>query len=100
MPTNGFVIVAAMRAKEGHVEDLKNALLGLVSPTRAEAGCVQYDLHQDQKDPAEFLFYEVWQNREVWLEHMATPHLKTFRAKADGLLDGSLRLWEMSQIEA
>ncbi|MCW5964135.1 MAG: antibiotic biosynthesis monooxygenase [Bryobacterales bacterium] len=99
MPTNGFVIVAAMRAKQDQVDTLREALLGLVAPTRAEAGCVQYDLHQDQREPAEFLFYEIWRNREVWLEHMETPHLQAFRAKADALLDGPLRLWEMAQVE-
>lgn len=99
MPTSSFVIVAAMRARAEKTDALRAALLALVAPTRAEAGCIQYDLHQDQKDPAAFLFYEIWRTREEWLVHMETAHLQTFRAQADSLLDGPLQLWEMNQIE-
>ncbi|MCU0228212.1 MAG: antibiotic biosynthesis monooxygenase [Bryobacterales bacterium] len=99
MPTPGFVIVAIMRAKEGHVEALRHALFGLVGPTRAEDGCVQYDLHQDQQDPATFLFYEIWKDRPVWLQHMETPHLQSFRNVAGDLLESPPRILEMTQIE-
>ncbi len=88
-----------MRAKEGQVEALKSALLGLVEPTRAEAGCIQYDLHQDHQDPAAFLFYEIWKDRAVWLVHMETPHLQGFRAIAGDLLEEPARIWELAQIE-
>lgn len=100
MPTNQFVITASIRAKSGQEEALREVLLGLVAPTRAEAGCVLYDLHQDIRDPAEFLFYEIWESREVWLKHMESPHLQAFRATADTLLDGPVRLWELAQIES
>lgn len=73
--------------------------MALVAPTRAEAGCVQYDLHQDLRDPADFVFYEVWRSREEWLSHMETPHLQAFRTAAGDLLEGDLKLWEMQQIE-
>lgn len=99
MPTNHFVIVAAMRALAGKEEQLRAELLALVPPTRAETGCIRYDLHQDTRSPADFVFYEIWENREVWLTHMETPHLQAFRGKAQDLLDGDLRLWEMAQIE-
>jgi len=100
MPTSQFVLVAAMRAKKDQVSALRDALLALVKPTREEAGCVQYDLHQDQTNPTDFLFYEIWQSREIWQQHMETPHLLDFRTKAEGLLEEPLRIWELSKIES
>jgi quinol monooxygenase YgiN len=99
MPTNHFVIVASIRARAGKEDALKKELLAMVPPTRAESGCIRYDLHQDTRDPAEFLFYEIWESRAVWLVHMETPHLQAFRGKAGDLVDGEIRIWEMTQIE-
>lgn len=100
MPTNKFVIAASMRAKSGQEAAMRELLLSLVPPTRAEEGCVLYDLHQDLNDPAEFLFYEIWENREVWLKHMESPHLLAFRKSSEGLLESPTRLWELAQIES
>ena len=40
--------------------------LKLIDITRAEEGCINYDLHQDNENPAHFLFYENWKSRELW----------------------------------
>lgn len=47
----------------------------LVSITHAAAGCNQYDLHQYNDNPAYFMFYENRETRELWQDHMNTPHL-------------------------
>jgi len=46
-----LTLVATITAKAGKADTLKNALLDLVTPTRAEVGCLQYELHQDNQDP-------------------------------------------------
>ncbi|MEI7534331.1 MAG: antibiotic biosynthesis monooxygenase, partial [Verrucomicrobiae bacterium] len=38
-------VVATFQARPGKETELKNALIGLVAPTRKEAGCINYDLH-------------------------------------------------------
>ena len=53
-------VVATMRAKAGKEDELRAALESVLEPTRAEAGCVNYDLHQGLQDPAVFTFYENW----------------------------------------
>ncbi|MEH6470828.1 MAG: antibiotic biosynthesis monooxygenase, partial [Halopseudomonas sp.] len=52
--------------------------------TRAEADCLQYDLHQDNDNPAHFMFYENWQSRELWQAHMGVQHLKDYLAATQG----------------
>jgi quinol monooxygenase YgiN len=61
--TEQLTVVAHLRALNGQIEETKKYLSGLIEPTRAEPGCVEYWLHQDNDDPAEFTFYENWTNR-------------------------------------
>ena len=71
-----FSLVARFKATAGHEEALKAALLPCVAPTRAEAGCHTYVLHQAAEDPALFIFYEVWRDQAALDAHMESAHFK------------------------
>ena len=96
MTNQPVTVVARMTAKPGKEAALKNELLGLVAPSRKDAGCLNYDLHQSPENPANFMFYENWESKALLDQHLATPHLKTFLAKAGDLLAGrpEIVLWE------
>ncbi len=81
-----ITVVARFRAMEGMDEKLKDLLLTLIEPSRADEGCISYDLHQAIDDPALFIFYENWQSKELLDKHAAASHLQHFRAKAKELL--------------
>ena len=53
-----LTIVARIEANVDKVKFVKAELLKLVAPTLEEAGCIQYDLHQDNENPGVFVFYE------------------------------------------
>lgn len=80
------ILTASMRAKPGQEEELGRRLHALIAPTRAEAGCVIYDLHRSTEDPAAWMFYEVWRTKADLEQHGRTPHLTGFKAKADEVL--------------
>lgn len=94
---NTLTIVANITANADKVELVKAELLKLIEITRAEEGCVQYDLHQDNEDPAHFLFYENWESRELWQAHMNAQHLKDYMAATDGAV-AEFTLSEMTKI--
>lgn len=96
MPTP-LTIVARIEAKPDQVEFVKSELLKVIPPTRAEAGCLQYDLHQDNDNPAVFLFYENWENRDLWQDHMNSEHLKAYKEAAGEALV-SVVINEMTQV--
>ena len=73
-------MVVEFRARPGREADLRAALLDLVVPTRAEDGCLRYDLHDDTADPARFAFYEVWASAAHHRAHDATPHVSAIVA--------------------
>ena len=82
-----LTIVANITAKEGKIELVKSELLKLIDDTRAEEGCLQYDLHQDNENPAHFMFYENWSSRELWQIHMKNENLTRFVQVTEGALD-------------
>ncbi|MBY5922601.1 putative quinol monooxygenase [Ferrimonas balearica] len=79
-----LTIVANIIAHPESAELVKTELLKLIEATRAEAGCVQYDLHQDNDNPAHFLFFENWQSRALWRDHMASEHIKAYLEATEG----------------
>lgn len=79
-----LTIVAKIIAKADQTELVKAELLKLIPPTLAETGCINYDLHQDNENPNVFLFFENWENRELWQAHMNNTHLAEFAKAIDG----------------
>jgi len=95
--STALTIVARIQAKADKLELVKAALLKLIEPTRAEEGCLQYDLHQDNVNPEIFVFYENWASRELWQTHMNNDHLKAYMIETEGAVE-SFVLNEMGKI--
>jgi quinol monooxygenase YgiN len=82
-----LTIVANITAKADKIDLVKAELEKLIPITRAEEGCLQYDLHQDKENPAHFLFYENWESRELWQAHMGARHLQDYLAATEGAVE-------------
>jgi quinol monooxygenase YgiN len=91
-----LTIVARIGANPDKIELVKTELLKLIEPTLKEAGCIQYDLHQDNENPAIFMFYENWESRELWQEHMNNTHLAEYMKATEGAV-ASFTLYEMTK---
>ena len=92
-----LTIVAIITADPERADDVRASLEGLVEPTRAEEGCVLYDLHVDNDQPGRFLFYETWTTRELWQHHMQSDHIKAHQERTAGAV-AEFTLLEMSKI--
>lgn len=82
-----LIIVASIKARPEQAQLVKSELLKLIDITRAEKGCLQYDLHQDNADQSLFLFYEQWESRELWQIHMGAPHLQSYGSATAGSVE-------------
>jgi len=91
-----LTIIAQITALDGKDDLVHDALRKLVEPTRAEAGCIRYDLHRDTENPCFFVFYETWESRELWRRHMEAPHLAEYARATDGAVTNFV-LNEMTQ---
>lgn len=95
--SNQLTIVARIEANPDQVDLVKAELARLIEPTLQEAGCIQYDLHQDNDDPAVFLFYERWENRELWQTHINNSHVAEYRRATQGAV-AAFSLNEMTRL--
>ena len=91
-----LTVVATFEARPGKEAELRAALIGLVAPTRKEAGCINYDLHISTESPAKFLFHENWIGKPALEAHMLTPHIQALLPRVGELcLEApSITTWE------
>jgi len=92
-----LTIVANIKAAPGKIDLVKAELEKLIPITRAEAGCIQYDLHQDNDNPAHFMLYENWESRELWQAHMSAQHLSDYMSATEGVI-ANFMLNEMTHV--
>jgi quinol monooxygenase YgiN len=92
-----LTIFANIKAQPDKVDLVKTELLKLITMTRNEQGCVNYDLYQDNDNPAQFIFYENWETRELWQAHMSNVHLKEYMQATEGAVE-TFTLNEMTNI--
>lgn len=84
-------------ARPDKVDLVRAELEKLIDNTRAEAGCLRYDLHQDDENPAHFRFFENWEPRDLWQAHMVGRHLKDYMAATEGAIE-AFTLHEITRI--
>jgi quinol monooxygenase YgiN len=81
-------VVATISTKSEFRSEVRQALDKILAPSRAEAGCLQYDLHSARDNPDNFVMIERWQDDATLDRHMATPHFAALVAALDGKVTG------------
>ena len=97
MHNQKLTIVARILAKPASLDLVKSELLKLIDVTRAEEGCINYDLHQDNDNENLFLFHENWESKALWQTHMNKLHLADYMKATDGAVE-EFTLNEMTHI--
>ena len=96
MKSRSLTVVAHLRAKPGKEAEVRNELLSLVAPSRQDAGCLNYDLHQALDNSALFMFHENWTSKSHLDQHLAKPDLQAVLARVARLVaePPQITLWE------
>lgn len=81
-----LTVIATIESKADCIESAKSEMLKMIEPTLKEDGCIDYTLHQDNNNPAVFIFYETWHSEDDLQKHMQTPHMKKFLSATKELL--------------
>lgn len=99
MPESEIVnFIAICRARPDKVAELQAAFEEAVAPTRQEAGCLGYILHQNRENPAEFVFYETWADQAALDRHFGSAHNLRLIEKITDLLAEPPTLISLRQI--
>lgn len=92
-----LTLIAKILAKAEKRELVRGELVKLIVPTRAEEGCINYDLHQDNKNPNLFIFHENWESKELLEKHLASTHIAEYMKSTEGCVE-EFTLQELTQI--
>jgi quinol monooxygenase YgiN len=79
-------VIATFMAAPGKEDELEEALVALVEPTRREAGCLRYDLVRGHGRSAELVFIEEWESVPQLDAHSQTDHIRAVQARVAPLL--------------
>ncbi|MBJ8348887.1 putative quinol monooxygenase [Antrihabitans sp. YC2-6] len=79
-------VVAIIEAKPDSVDEVRAALIELVNATRAEEGCVSYDLSESLAAPGTFVAREVWRSQEDLAQHAQSAHVQAAMGTVGSLL--------------
>ncbi|MFK0276660.1 putative quinol monooxygenase [Ensifer sp. NPDC090286] len=98
MTKEKVISIAILKAKPHQREALRQGLLGLIAPTRAEPGNLDYVLFELRDEPGTFYMREAFADQAALDAHFATPHFQAFAAEIDALLEEPLRLIFLDQV--
>jgi quinol monooxygenase YgiN len=98
MPAEGRVIVLVqIEAKAGHEADVESEATALFERIRSEEeACVSIAGHRDPEKPGRFMFFEIWRDREEFLEFRDNRDYMQayFTRMQEHVADGEFSLWE------
>jgi quinol monooxygenase YgiN len=98
MASEKLRIIARLESKPEKVAELREVLLGLLAPTREEAGCIRYEMLENQADPTEFTFTEEWTDAAALAAHFESDHIRNALARFPDLLAKELDLRRYSLV--
>ena len=80
-------VIAIIETKQEHTTIVEDALREMLVPTRAEDGCLQYDLNRDVDNPSRLTMIERWRDEAALERHTATPHMARLRRAMEGRIE-------------
>jgi quinol monooxygenase YgiN len=84
-------VIARALARAGKEDKLRNTLVGMLTPTRAEPGCRLYELYESNNGGL-FYFYEEWESQDALDRHTKTPHYRQLTQNVRDLLEGAFEV--------
>jgi len=70
-------VVAQYRVQQGEHAAVYAALSRMVAPTRAEAGCLAYDVYVDPDDHNFIVLIEEYKDSEAFQSHLDSAHFES-----------------------
>ena len=74
-------------AKEGCEEKMKELLSAMVVPSKAEDGCLFYDIFQLKDNRRKFMAAETWRDEKALDGHKASAHYKVYKSSYEPYCD-------------
>jgi len=94
---NKIIVIAQVFARPEKVATVRTVLKNMLVPTRAEIGCIAYDLHQVLGDSYQFVFFEIWESEAALEAHTRTPHFQALE-RAQSMMTEPLKITKLRKL--
>ncbi len=85
-----LLIFGRFHARKGRETELETAIRDVSGPTRAEPGCLDYQVLRPNGDARLFYIHSRWVDEAAFELHAALPHTVRFIELAETLIDHPL----------
>jgi quinol monooxygenase YgiN len=75
--TGGLAVTATWEAREGEADTVADVLARFAPKAREEPGVKLFLVHRGIANPAQFLFYELFQDEAAFAAHQQTGHFQS-----------------------
>lgn len=95
-------VFASFRPRAGASGEFLAAMNSMVRASRAEPGCLRYDLYRAPTEPMGYHLFEVYEDSEAVEAHRSSDHYRAYRRTVPDLLAEPIgvRLLEPVDVEA
>jgi quinol monooxygenase YgiN len=73
-----YVVTAIWTAQPGQEDVVRDAISKLTEPSRGEEGNRFYQAYQSAEEPLVFRLFEIYDDKDAYAAHGASPHFKEF----------------------
>lgn len=91
-------LTAVIKSKPECREEVMAVLQKMVTATRKEEACIQYDLHQGVEDGNLFVFYEIWRDQRGLDRHNSQPYMLAFGELANDSLQEAPQMYVTNKL--
>ena len=82
-----FIALVQVQVRPELLDEFRSAILdNAARSVEREPGCHRFDVLQREDDPTKWVFYEVYDNEQAWVQHRASPHFLAFKEVGDRAL--------------
>src|SRR5262245_6649305 len=96
-----LIIMGTVRFPADKIAGAKAAMEAMIKGSRAEVGCITYNLAQDVLEPGLIHVSEAWESQEALSGHSQTEHMKAWRTAGAslGIGERNIKLYEATVLK-
>lgn len=68
--------ISKIYVKEDQIDKFVEVFEGMIEPTKKEKGYIQYEMYQDEENPALLIVLEQWETKEDFDNHLKSEHFE------------------------
>lgn len=92
--TDGRILTLSFRARSGSADRVAELLAELADASRAEAGCLSYEVGRNEAERDRFVIVERWADEAAFDIHRETEHFRRLAPEIfPGLVEDVVRQW-------